>query len=210
MRQYHLCADAAEKHRQEPSSIPGPPGWSTIGALCNGAVVHYGASITGVNWVGSHAKPFLSVWHKLQVHLSSFPSIYFLVFYGHLVVTCRVSTSEKPPYWKSMACNLGTFTLQRTAACSQTVAIGWVWNWIIRSCVWVKLSEEQWEEEITAYSASLVSNVPGRKWRRNEVSLITFLISGLRSCTLMIMNTIFFRRGLRWITNRTLFLSQKH
>ena len=99
-------------------SIPGPLGWSAIRALRNGAVVHYRASITGVNWVGSHAKPFLPVWHKLQVKPSSisalFLSIYFLVFYGHLVVTCRVSTSEKPPYWKSMACNLGTFY---SAAC---------------------------------------------------------------------------------------------
>lgn len=46
------------------------------------------------------------------------------MFYGHLVVTCRVSTSEKPPYWKSMACNLGTFTLLRAGTCSQTVSIG--------------------------------------------------------------------------------------
>lgn len=59
------------------------------------------------------------------LHLSSFPSIYFLVFYGRLVVTRTVSTSEKPPYWKSMACNSGTLTVLRAGICSQTVAIGW-------------------------------------------------------------------------------------
>lgn len=47
------------------------------------------------------------------------------MFYGRLVVTRTVSTSEKPPCWKSMACNSGTLTVLRAGICSQTVAIGW-------------------------------------------------------------------------------------
>lgn len=70
-----------------------------------------------------------SVWRETAgeaiLHLSSFPSIYFLVFYGHRVVTCGVSTRKKTSYWKSMACNLGTFTLLRAGTCLHTVAIGW-------------------------------------------------------------------------------------
>lgn len=128
---FPLLARACISHTEAPTaalSIPGPPGWSAIRMLRNGAVVHYGASIAGVNWAGSHARLFFSVWCKLQVkailHLSSFLSICFPMFYDHLTATCRVSTSEKTSYWKSMACNLGTFPPLWNGTCSQTCAIG--------------------------------------------------------------------------------------
>lgn len=46
-------------------------------ALRNGAVVHYGASISGVNWAGSHAKLRRCVWHKLQVEPSRVSALFF-------------------------------------------------------------------------------------------------------------------------------------